>query len=610
MRNEYPRPQYRRQQWLSLNGSWQFAFDNEALGLEQHWEQVGHDLPLSINVPFCPESPLSGINDTGRHEHVWYKRSFTIPEDWTGRIVIHFGAVDYRSSIYVNGKLAGKHTGGHVGFSIDISDLLTDDWATGSKQEITVLASDPSKDEAIPRGKQSWTEESQSIWYTRTTGIWQSVWLEPVSEIHLDYVKMTPDIDRGTIGLNLEIGGLNRYSLDGRKMEAEINITFEGEAIACDRLDISNNQIIRRDIYVLGDSSFTQLAHGSARCWWPHSPKLFDLDIKLIIEGETIDQIESYFGMRKIHSENGQMYLNNRPYYFKLVLDQGYWPEGLMTAPTDEAFRYDIEISKEMGFNGCRKHQKVEDPRFLYWADQLGFLVWGEMAACSIYTDRAAMRLTHEWAEVIRRDYNHPSIVAWVPFNESWGVPVIKSDKAQQAHSLSLYYLLKSIDQTRPVVGNDGWVMTKTDIIGIHNYSHGNPDLPSDQRKVEFFREVMQDRRLLMSSQAADLPVLADGFIDEGQPILLTEIGGVAYQNDGTNSWGYTQASDEGAYLRQLSHIFDSILASPYVSGFCYTQLTDIEQETNGLLSYDRTPKIKPGQLREILETWRPNIVR
>ncbi len=610
MRQEYPRPQFRRENWLNLNGSWGFAFDNQAIGLEEHWERPEISLPLEIQVPFCPESPLSGIHDTSRHEHVWYKRDFNIPSDWQGRVIMHFGAVDYRCKVYINGKLATSHTGGHVSFSVDVTDYLTEDWQTGSDQQVTVFVSDPTHDEEIPRGKQTWRDDSFGIYYTRTTGIWQTVWLENVNPIHVDYMKMTPDIDNGLIDLKIELAGLNRYRHDSDDLTVEIDISFEGEAVSSDHVEVHGSRLIHRAINVLGLSADTGIAHGGQRLWWPHNPNLFDIKVVLYQKGKVIDAVDSYFGMRKVHEENGLTYLNNHPYYYKLVLDQGYWPDGLMTAPTDEALKFDIEACKEMGFNGCRKHQKVEDPRFMYWADKLGYLVWGEIAAPGVYTDKAAMRLQHEWAEIIRRDYNHPSIVAWVPFNESWGIPEIQRDKAQQAHTEALYYMLKSIDQTRPVVNNDGWQLTKTDICAIHNYSHGNPDNPADSRKVQFFIDVMNDPEMLLSAQATSRSVYADGYCYSGEPILLTEVGGVAYQNDATKSWGYTQADSEDAYLSQLEHVFGSILDSEYVFGFCYTQLTDVEQETNGLLTYDREFKVEPEKIREILSRWRPNVVR
>lgn len=609
MRNEYPRPQFQREQWLNLNGPWQFAFDNERAGVKAHWETVGHELPLEINVPFCPESKLSGIEDKSRHEHVWYKKRFVLPDGWQDRVIVHFGAVDYEAKVYVNGQMVGSHVGGHVSFSFDITDHLTADWQSGAEQELALFVSDPTHDEAIPRGKQIWTEESQGIWYTRTTGIWQTVWLESVSEIHLEYVKMTPDIDRGMIGLDIELAGYSMADVE-KDVEVEIEISFANEKIARERIAVVQSVPLTREIHVFGRSSFAQLPHGAARCWSPETPNLYDLKLRVYLDGELIDQVDSYFGMRKIHTESGRVYLNNRPYYQKLVLDQGYWPEGLMTAPSDEALKYDIEIMKEMGLNGARKHQKVEDPRYMYWADKLGFLLWGEMAAASVYTDKAVMRLQQEWAEVIRRDYNHPCIVTWTPFNESWGVPNIENNKAQQAHTESLYYLLKSIDQTRPVVGNDGWVMTKTDIVGLHHYNHGNPELEAEQDKVQHFRDMLMDRELVLSNGALWIKAFADGYEYEGQPIILTEMGGVAFANDSAGTWGYTQAKDEAAFLAQLEHIFSSIYASPYVFGFCYTQLSDVEQETNGFLTYDRKPKVDPAKIRAILNRWHSNVVR
>lgn len=607
MRTEYPRPQFVRENWLSLNGSWQFAFDKEAKGLRAHWEKPEESLPLEIQVPFCPESKLSGIENKERHEHVWYKRKFTVPSQWENRIILHFGAVDYRARVFVNGQMVKEHTGGHVPFSVDITDNLINE--SDAEQDLTVFVSDPSYDEGIPRGKQTWEDGSHGIWYTRTTGIWQSVWIEEVSSLHLDSVKMTPDIDKGMIRLELNLAGTSKTNYRERDIYYAIEISFKDEMVAKDLVYVHDNLTAIREIDVFGQKSFNGLPHGSNRCWSPWNPNLFDIKIELFVDHEKVDTVTSYFGMRKVHLDNGQLYLNNQPYYLKLLLDQGYWPQGLMTAPTDEDYIKDIELSKAHGFNGCRKHQKVEDPRFMYWADKMGFLVWGEMAANSIYSDKAALRLQKEWAEVLLRDYNHPCIIAWVPFNESWGIPNIQNNLHQQAHTLSVYYMIKSIDQTRPVVNNDGWVMTKTDICAIHCYSHGNPDSEADTKKVEFFKRWTRDKELLLSDYAAGRPIFADGFQYEGQAIMLTEVGGIAYKNDESESWGYTQAQDEDAYLKQLQHVFDNILQSPVVSGLCYTQTTDVEQETNGILTYDRKPKVDPAKVKAILDQWRPNVV-
>lgn len=612
IRNEYPRPQIKREKWMNLNGQWQFSFDDDFVGLKENWQKPGYELDMKIEVPFAPESKMSGIGDPARHEHVWYKRKFTVPSDWNEEVVLHIGAADYITKVFINGNMLTEHVGGNVPISVNITNALVGDWQNGEEQEIAVYCYDPSYDESIPRGKQTWTDESHGIWYTRTTGIWQTVWLEPVSEYHVDRLKLTPDIDKGVIEIDLDVAGTTTKVPDRRfqdKLSYNIKISFEDELIADQRVLITEFSNNKQVIDVFGLKAFNGLSHGFRRCWSPENPKLYDLEITLFKNDVEVDKINSYFGMRKVSIENGQLYLNNRPYYPKLILDQGYWPDSLMTAPSDQAFIDDINFTKAFGFNGARKHQKIEDPRFLYWADKIGFLVTGEMASSSVYTDQGAFNYEREWMEAVVRDYNHPSIIAWVPFNESWGVPNIKDNKYQQAHTLSVYHLIKSIDQTRPVVNNDGWVLTETDICAIHCYSHGNPDREDEKDKVEFFKRYTKEKDLLLSTYAADLPIFADGFEYKGQPIMLTEVGGIAYQNDESDSWGYTQANDEDAFLRQFEHVIGNILESPVVSGLCYTQLTDVEQETNGLLTYDRKPKVDPEKIKRIMDKWRPRIV-
>ena len=598
LRPEYPRPQFIRKDWLNLNGSWDFDFDDNSKALEQHWEKDTHKLSQKIQVPFCFESKLSGIEDTSIHNRCFYKRIFHIPKEWEGKnILLHFGAVDYYCRVYINEQLCCEHEGGSVGFDADITYYLD---KAKEEQILAVYVEDPAFDESIPRGKQFWEEESAGIWYTRTSGIWQTVWLEPVDPLHIRHLKITPDIDQGEVHLEAEFNGslLENTCL-------EVTILFEEERICRDTYSVTSNEVFNRSVNIIGDKIFNSSVHGGRRNWSPENPALYDI-ILTLRSGNTIhDEVTSYFGMRKIHTENGMTYLNNQPYYFKLVLDQGYWPEGILTAPSDEAFQLDINLMKEMGFNGCRKHQKIEDPRFLYWADRLGFLVWGELAASCIYTDRSAARHTREWIEILRRDYNHPSIVAWVPFNESWGIPNIKNNLTQQNHTLSIYYLLKSFDPTRLVINNDGWELTKTDICAIHNYSHGNEQ---DTGRREFFKRFLKDKSILLSSAASGNHAFADGFSYEGQPILITECGGINYNTSHPNGWGYTSAQNVEEFYSQYRFIIQSILESDCVYGFCYTQLSDVEQETNGLLTYDRKPKFDPARIREINTTFRHRI--
>ncbi|KAF4326260.1 hypothetical protein G195_000316 [Phytophthora kernoviae 00238/432] len=373
LRQDYPRPQFVRKDWMSLNGEWEFEFDDHNKGRSENWNEGKQAFSRRIQVPFAFQSQLSGIADPDFHDNVWYKRTFDIPENFTGkRLLLHFGAVDYEASVWVNGKLVVRHEGGHTPFHADITDALLE-----GNNVLTVQAIDYSRDVTLPRGKQFWQEQSAQIFYTRTTGIWQSVWLEAVAPVHLR-----------------------------KDVRLRVQIAYQGEQLSEDEYRISGKTETR----TIGLHTFN----------------------------EHVDEVNSYFGMRKISIEQGKLFLNNRPYYMKLVLDQGYFPDGNLTPPSDEAIRRDVELTKEMGFNGARKHQKIEDPRYLYWCDQLGLLVWGEMANAYNFSEQYVAQVTREWQEALERDYNHPCVVVWVPLNESWGVPNILTSKEQQYHALSI----------------------------------------------------------------------------------------------------------------------------------------------------------------------------
>ncbi|MDG5471177.1 glycoside hydrolase family 2 TIM barrel-domain containing protein [Jeotgalibacillus sp. ET6] len=594
LRTEYPRPQLQRKEWHSLNGEWNFAFDDENRGMKDRWYQNPSALTKKINVPFAFQTELSGINEQEFHDVVWYERTIEVPKEWGSKqILLHFGAVDYRAKVFVNGQLAGEHEGGHTSFSFDITHALNDRQAS-----IVVRAEDPSRDETIPRGKQFWKEEIESIWYTNTTGIWQPVWIEPVSDASLKSMRITPDLDEGAVELELE------FSSRSVKKEAQIQIEYKGELISKDTFLIVEPYLKRR-IDVFGQHIFHTGFHHEGMTWSPETPNLFDLTVTIKEEETVLDKINSYFGMRKVHTEDGMVYLNNKPYYQRLVLDQGYWREGLLTAPNDNDFKRDIELAKEMGFNGCRKHQKVEDPRFLYWADQLGFLVWGECAASAFYSEKAAGRLAEEWTEIISRDYNHPSIAAWVPLNESWGVQSIRSNQKQQHHSLAMYHHIHSLDGTRPVISNDGWEQTVTDICAIHNYNHGAAE---ETGKSEAFKETLASKSSLLTSQPAKRKVYANGFEHQGEPILLTEFGGIGFEVGGDNGWGYTSVKDEEEFTADYKRIMDAVYHSKALHGYCYTQLTDVEQEINGILTYDRKPKCDLKIIRAINLQWHEEV--
>lgn len=587
VRNEYPRPQFVRKHWQNLNGEWQFDFDDRDAGLKEKWYEPGKKLGKKINVPFVYQSKLSGIGDRTPHNIVWYKRQIeTERVEDDERLILHFGAADYSSAVFVNGKCVAVHEGGNMPFSADITPYLE-----SAVQTIAVRVEDPHDDEEIPRGKQFWKEQSEGIWYTNSTGIWQTVWMEKISSKHIKNIKFTPLFDEGKIGItcegeNLEEGDVLSYE-----------ITYKGEYTAGGQI-IWNSSVLEWDVDLIQRKIFHTNFHDEGRTWTPEHPNLYDVKLKLKdCFGKCSDEVETYFGFRKVHIENGMVYLNNKPYYQKLVLDQGYWPDGLLTAPSDEAFRHDIALAKEMGFNGCRKHQKMEDPRFLYWADHMGFIVWGECASAPFYSEKAVRRLANEWTETIERDYNHPCILVWVPLNESWGVPMIHRDRMQQHFSQMMYHYLHAVDNTRLVVSNDGWEATETDICAIHNYMHGQK---AEKEKYACYKEALSTRENLLRSPSTAWDIYADGFSNQGEPILLTEFGGIGFDVSGENGWGYTSVENEDDYLEDYGRIMDAVLASEGLWGFCYTQLYDVEQEINGILTYDRKPKCDLKKIREI----------
>lgn len=577
VRDEYPRPQFVREKWKNLNGKWQFQFDDTKVGMEEKWYTVGKDLRQSICVPFVYQCRLSGIEEKIAHDIVWYKKRFSYFLEKGKRLVLHFGAVDYEAWIFVNGQQVKYHFGGHTSFSVDITDYLVE-----GEQEVCVCAKDEQKNELIPRGKQFWEEEPMGIWYTNSTGIWQTVWLEEVDQKHIFKVEFTTLFEQGKV--QIRCYGKNISCEDS----IQYIIKFKDSIVARGKL-FWQNSILEWDVDLIQNHIFRTNFHNDGWCWTPENPNLFDVMFQVMDEKQIVrDEVVSYFGFRKIHIENGMVYLNNKPYYQKLVLDQGYWPDSLLTAPNDEAFIKDIELSKKMGFNGCRKHQKMEDPRFLYWADKLGYLVWGECASPPMYQMESAYRLMNEWTEIIERDYNHPCIIVWVPMNESWGVPHIHSNAVQQHFSQALYHYIHAIDNTRLVISNDGWEMTKTDICAIHNYMHGQKN---EIDKYNQYKEMIETKEGLIYYPSTSWAIYAKGFSHQGEPIMLTEFGGIAYDVSGERGWGYTTVKDEKEFLDDYRRIMQTIYASSGIWGYCYTQLTDVEQEINGLLTYDRKPK-------------------
>ncbi|MDX1965438.1 MAG: glycoside hydrolase family 2 TIM barrel-domain containing protein [Pirellulales bacterium] len=579
----HPRPLLERAGWISLSGTWDFAIDAD--GVWRTPQQASW--PSAIRVPFAPETVASGVHHTGLFRACWYRRRFRVPPlPRASRLILHFGAVDYSAEVWINNKLAVRHEGGHTPFGVDITELLE-----GEEQTVVVRAEDDPNDLAKPRGKQDWQLHPHSIWYPRTTGIWQGVWLEVVPAVFISTLRWTPNIERWEIGMEARIGGA--LSSD---TYLTVKLWSANTIIAEDRYHLLGNELMRR--IALSDPGIDD--YRNELLWSPARPTL--IQARLNLEngaGETLDSVHSYTALRSIAIQGDRFVLNGRPYPLRMVLDQGYWPDTGLTPPHDQALRRDIQLIKAMGFNGVRKHQKIECPGFLYWADVLGLLVWEEMPSAYRFTKLSIERLTREWIEVIERDSSHPCIVAWMPFNESWGVPDLPDSPTQRHYVQALYHLTKTLDPTRPVIGNDGWESVATDIIGIHDYDH-DPERIAHRYGAETLPRLLKRERpggriLLLGSHATD-----------DQPIMLTEFGGIAFSPDPARTWGYTRADTAEQFATDYANLLEAVRSSTTLAGFCYTQFTDTYQEANGLLYADRTPKIPIELIREATRGGQP----
>ncbi|MGM1045869.1 MAG: glycoside hydrolase family 2 protein [Bacillota bacterium] len=565
-RPEYPRPQWVRPDWINLNGQWQFEIDHGKSGKERGYAESGHDLSGTITVPFCPESKLSGVEYKDFMAAVWYKREFTVPETWTnGRILLHFGAVDYETEVWVNGVSVGTHRGGYSPFSFDITSSVR-----AGVNIITVYAEDDVRSGLQPRGKQSGRFYSSGCDYTRTTGIWQTVWIEQVSETYLSDMKLVADPDNACVHLDLKIEG----NAAGAKLTA--SAMFDDKPVG----DVS--------VHVSGPSVKLTIPLSEIHLWEVGNGRLYDLKISLHKQGQVSDSVNSYFGLRTVRLDGMAFRINERSVFQRLVLDQGFYPDSIYAAPSDEDLRKDIEISMGLGFNGARLHEKMFEPRFLYWADQLGYLVWGEHAnwGLDITKPEGLSQFLPEWLEGMERDFNHPSLIGWCPFNETWD----HNGTRQNNDVLRIVYeVTKRMDPTRPVIDTSGNYHVVTDIFDIHDYDQ-NP---------ETFRakyEPMKDGGEVYNT-------FPDRQKYEGQPYFVSEYGGIWWnpEQKDEKSWGYgDRPTSEEAFLERYEGLTSTLLDHPMMFGFCYTQLYDVEQEVNGLYTYDRKPKFDPEIIRRI----------
>ena len=573
----YPRPQLRREQWYSLNGRWQFALDVEGVwhsAAEVTWSD-------QIIVPFSPEAPLSGIGDTSFFRACWYRRRCELPGREAGeRWLLHFGAVDWHATVWINGIRAAEHVGGYTPFTVDITHLTS-----GPECEIVVRAEDDPLDLAKPRGKQDWQLEPHSIWYPRTSGIWQTVWLEKVPATRIGRVCFTPSLARWEIGVEVWLDGDRRNDL-----RLAVKLLNRGNVLAADTYLVVNDEVHRG--VALSDPGIDDSRN--ELLWSPQAPNLIEVELEVWgHRGELLDKVHSYTALRAVQTQGDRFLLNGRPYLLRMVLDQGYWPDGGLTAPNDAALRRDVELVREMGFNGVRKHQKIEDPRYLYWADTIGLAVWEEMTSAYLFTRQSIDRLSREWLAVIQRDASHPCIFAWVPINESWGVPNLPDNPRERHYVQALYHLTKTLDATRPVIGNDGWESVATDIISIHDYDDQPERIAEryhadDLRPRLFKRERPGGRLLVLEGQA---------HIDVDQPLMLTEFGGIALARGVKGTWGYSSCSTPEDFARLFTRLIEVVRSLSLLAGFCYTQFADTYQEANGLLNADRTPKFALQQI-------------
>lgn len=564
-RPEHPRPDFERGAWMNLNGEWEFEIDEKGDG-EARGLTTGHALPRRIVVPFCPESKLSGIGHTGFMKDVWYRRMFEPTPDMRGRrILLHFGAVDWHARVWLNGTFVGEHKGGYSQFTFEITPYLRD-----GANELVVHAHDDTRSGMQATGKQAHSLQSEGCVYTRTTGIWQTVWIEAVGKAALRGFAALPD----PAGKRL----IFTASVDGPMKGAQVRVkALSGGKVVAEETVPAN---WRNTLAVL---KFAQV-----KLWEPGKPHLYSLVIEVLVNGKPTDTVRSYFGMRTLAIEGNRFLINGKPVFQRLVLDQGFYPDGIYTARTDADLKKDVELSMAAGFNGARLHQKVFEPRLLYWADKLGYLVWGEYPSWGVnLSDQVAVaHVANEWREVVERDRNHPSLIGWCPLNETGGGAGI-------AAAQLILGLTQVMDPSRPYLGTSGYVHLdpRTDVYDCHDYDQ-NPESFAARfanfglTGVRPFNNNLSDRR------SAYL----------GQPYFVSEYGGIRLKTDrdtGEPGWGYGQA-DLKEFLARYKGLTDTQLDNPNMFAFCYTQLTDVEQEQNGIFYYDRTPKYDPKLVRAI----------
>lgn len=584
---DYPRPQFVRNNWENLNGAWDFAFDDAHCGEQEGWYKdfKGN---MTIQVPFTYETKMSGIQDETRHDQIWYRRSFQVDGSRLEKenYKLHFEGSDFITKVWVNGQYVGDHRGGYARFSFDITDVVRD-----GENELVVKVED-SFDMQQPRGKQRWIDKNFGCWYVQTTGIWKTVWSEYVPKISLKNVKMTPNLQEHSLEVEYEVDAPE--NIMGEDLLVAASVSFKGVPVSKVITAVTAGHVETKIDVFLRNNNFG--LEWGVRTWSPEEPDLYDVKFQLIYQGNVEDTVASYFAMREIRIDGSNILLNGHPIYQRLILDQGYWKDSHLTPPSEEALIEDIDKIHALGYNGLRKHQKIEDERFLYWCDVKGMLVWSEMAAAYQYTDYAVSEFVSEWMEIVKQNYNHPCIITWTPFNESWGVNQIETRTMEQHFTEAVYYLTKSLDKYRPVIVNDGWEHTISDIITLHDYEEVGDVLKA--RYTECKDEIMSTEVYHSSGKSA----FANGYEYKGQPVIISEYGGIAFNND-DSGWGYgNKVNTKEEFIKRFDEITTAVKEIPYVCGFCYTQVSDVQQEINGMMDMERNFKVDPEIIREINE--------
>ncbi|WP_448073205.1 glycoside hydrolase family 2 protein [Georgenia yuyongxinii] len=581
-RGLHPRPQLvRPDRWWSLDGPWRFTFDDADAGLRERWHAAGaaDRFEREIVVPFPPESTASGVGDHGDHAALWYRRTFAVPAGLgTDRLLLVLGAVDHECDVWIDGQHAARHEGGQTPFTVDVTDVLDPDLPADA-HIVVVRATDDRTDVEQPRGKQDWQPDQHAIWYHRTSGIWRTVWLEQVPVVAVDTLSWRPDVPGGRMSVQVR---LRAKAPAGAR--ARVRLSYAGEQVGAAEVPVVGSVA---DVVVPIPAQQNGQAY-ERLLWSPDSPVLLDADVAVLgADGAVLDRVDSYCGLRSVEVDGDALLLNDKPFYVRAVLEQGYWPASHLTPPSPAALREEVELARALGFNTVRVHQKVEDPRFLYWCDVLGLAVWSETAAAYRFSDEAIAQLTRDWLDIVRRDVSHPCIIAWVPFNESWGVQHIAHESAQQAYSRALTDLTRALDPTRPVISNDGWEHTSSDLLTVHDYAESGATLRerfADAASVaESLRSIGPAGRRMWVGGPAPTP----GTI----PVLLSEFGGVSYAPGApSGSWGYSEARSAEDLEARLTELLDAVRSSTALRGYCYTQITDTGLETNGLCDEQRRP--------------------